>query len=454
MSGLPRWPLVDLGFCLAICCVVLQGYCGAMSHRETYQAQQRMRKTWIAVCTTSLLWDCVYLTLIGLKCHSVVFAAWGWFPPKAVALFLHVHPELLLRVRVKLRSRAAQHAQTQASIYLAGLVGQFSMESARRTASGRFRGVQLCERVDFGLAERTPCPTLAIKRVSCKLKASACDAYISHSTCDCNVAKWDALREWRSRFLWSVGREPILWYNQYCADLPDFDTDLMCLPLFMLGCRRLVVCCGPTYLTRLLCLLELTVFLRIGRHVSDIDFLPVQRKGDEVVDSARIGEAFDLFDITNCSDLPPSRRCKILSIIQAAFVDVGFFNAEIHAVFEAAGWRLALHGSRQDSSIEMPCMAVTKDSSDLEFRAGAASPLLQRASAGFGEASPCQLYVADDAGDSLVAAADEPCVVDDAGGSLVAAADDAKIVNHTSTGSTCQLEPSTGPTSCTEPPSG
>lgn len=44
---------------------------------------------------------------------------------------------------------------------------------------------------------------------------------------------------------------PEVWIDKCCIDQRNIEKDLRCLPVFLSGCRRLVVFCGPTYLSRL-----------------------------------------------------------------------------------------------------------------------------------------------------------------------------------------------------------
>ena len=45
----------------------------------------------------------------------------------------------------------------------------------------------------------------------------------------------------------------------------------MCLPVFLAGCKQLFIVCGPTYLERLWCVLELFVFIEMGGSIEDVE---------------------------------------------------------------------------------------------------------------------------------------------------------------------------------------
>eukprot|EP00962_Isochrysis_galbana_P015402 scaffold4419_cov128-Isochrysis_galbana.AAC.6 len=54
----------------------------------------------------------------------------------------------------------------------------------------------------------------------------------------------------------------------------------MNLPVYLAGCRELLVLAGPTYHSRLWCVMEMLVFLRMGGETSRITVLPVPDRFD------------------------------------------------------------------------------------------------------------------------------------------------------------------------------
>merc|ERR1711862_871014 len=46
---------------------------------------------------------------------------------------------------------------------------------------------------------------------------------------------------------------------------------LACLPVFLAGCKKLLILCGKTYLDRLWCLIEIMVFVEMGGDVSNLE---------------------------------------------------------------------------------------------------------------------------------------------------------------------------------------
>merc|ERR1712224_527854 len=97
-----------------------------------------------------------------------------------------------------------------------------------------------------------------------------CDAFLSHSWHDDPEAKWAALQQWRGAFFERHGREPYVWFDKVCINQNDIEQDLRGLPIFLRGCREMVVFCGSTYLSRLWCVVELFAFVHMAGDASHI----------------------------------------------------------------------------------------------------------------------------------------------------------------------------------------
>ena len=53
--------------------------------------------------------------------------------------------------------------------------------------------------------------------------------------------------------------------DKACIDQNSIQQSLACLPVFLAGCQTLLVVAGPTYCSRLWCVMELFTFVRSGR---------------------------------------------------------------------------------------------------------------------------------------------------------------------------------------------
>ena len=50
--------------------------------------------------------------------------------------------------------------------------------------------------------------------------------------------------------------------DKACIDQSNIEQSLACLPVFLAGCQMLLVVAGPTYCSRLWCVMELFTFAR------------------------------------------------------------------------------------------------------------------------------------------------------------------------------------------------
>jgi len=53
--------------------------------------------------------------------------------------------------------------------------------------------------------------------------------------------------------------------DKACIDQSNIEQSLACLPVFLAGCQTLLVMAGPTYCSRLWCVMELFTFARSER---------------------------------------------------------------------------------------------------------------------------------------------------------------------------------------------
>merc|ERR1712217_437814 len=76
--------------------------------------------------------------------------------------------------------------------------------------------------------------------------------------------KWKAFQKWRDAFRTEHGRSARIWFDKACINQNNIEADLCGLPVFLSGCNKLLLLCGPTYLSRLWCVMELFTFVHIG----------------------------------------------------------------------------------------------------------------------------------------------------------------------------------------------
>merc|ERR1712217_404358 len=121
-----------------------------------------------------------------------------------------------------------------------------------------------------------------------------CDAFLSHSWHDPLEEKWAALQKWRDIFVEENGREPRIWFDKACIDQSDIKADLLGLPVFLSGCKELLVLCGPTYFQRLWCVMELFTFVHVGNAASSLTVYPAIPPSQRALEQ----HILDNFDVT------------------------------------------------------------------------------------------------------------------------------------------------------------
>merc|ERR1719296_25648 len=139
------------------------------------------------------------------------------------------------------------------------------------------------------------------------------------------------MQAWRSTFVANHGREPRVWLDKCCIDQSRIDVDLRCLPVFLMGCSRLVLLVGPTYLSRLWCILEMFTYVHMGGRTEDIEVIWVLREGHEDDDIHAVNDAFGAFDASASECSCVEERERLLGIIQMAYGSMDEFNVTIKA---------------------------------------------------------------------------------------------------------------------------
>ena len=166
--------------------------------------------------------------------------------------------------------------------------------------------------------------------LSRRIPLGSCDAFMSHSWHDPADDKWAALTEWAASFHVAWAREPILWFDRCCIDQQKIEEQLACLPVWLSGCRTLLVLAGSTYTQRLWCVIECFTFLRMGG-TSDIERLTlVPLRG---LRAHEIRESFCAFDVRRAQCSVEETTQLLLSVVESGFGDLQVFNSLVRAIF-------------------------------------------------------------------------------------------------------------------------
>ena len=237
-----------------------------------------------------------------------------------------------LRLRQRLQAALlARGGEVSSAAGIAALMGSHSPQHVKDTASRIFYGATL-EAITYDhIAENTPNPELF--KLASHQELGSVDWFISHSWRDPAEQKWKALQGKRRAFTRSQHHEPVIWFDKVCIDQNNIEDTLMCLPVFLSGCKSLLILCGPTYLERLWCMMELFVYLEMGASIDDVELCFIHPALGENSEAAQrnavtqfFEEKFDDFDIFDAQCFDPVQRDQLLGIIEAGFGSLLAFN--------------------------------------------------------------------------------------------------------------------------------
>jgi hypothetical protein len=162
-------------------------------------------------------------------------------------------------------------------------------------------------------------------------RLGACDAFVSHSWSDSHELKWQALARWASSFEKKHKHTPNYWIDKLSIDqvrMADVEYRvqvLSCLPVFLSGCKSLVILAGPTYINRLWCVIEVFSFIQMGGKVGHIYTIPVGA-----------ASAFDFanFDVRKARCTTSEDEQRLRAIIETGYGNLDGFNQLVHGLLQ------------------------------------------------------------------------------------------------------------------------
>jgi len=229
---------------------------------------------------------------------------------------------------------------SRAASGIAAMIGDCSVDEALAQAKPRFRCV-VAQQISPSYMEISPVqelPTVDLFTLTEHCDLGDCDAFVSHSWRDCPTAKWESLQHWRQIFIAKHGREPRIWFDKACIDQTDINADLRGLPIFLAGCKELLVLCGPSYLSRLWCLMEIFTFVHMGGDPARISIVKIIRRGAEVEDSKAIEAALRNFDVARCDCSYAPDKTQLVEVIRTGFGSLQNFNAVLRKLLAESGF--------------------------------------------------------------------------------------------------------------------
>ena len=171
--------------------------------------------------------------------------------------------------------------------------------------------------------DNKPAPDLYAKTEAAKI--GDVSMFISHSWSDPGAPKYAHVQEWAEAH---GGSGCKCWLDKACIDQTNIDTSLACLPIFLASCDSLLVLAGKTYATRLWCVMELFVYLRMGGRSQDV---AIRFLGDGTDMPLLLSQ----FDAGKARCYHDRDRQRLLAVIEAGFGTFDPFNKIIRDMFKS-----------------------------------------------------------------------------------------------------------------------
>eukprot|EP00931_Biecheleriopsis_adriatica_P020423 TRINITY_DN13653_c0_g1_i2.p2 TRINITY_DN13653_c0_g1~~TRINITY_DN13653_c0_g1_i2.p2 ORF type:complete len:290 (+),score=34.47 TRINITY_DN13653_c0_g1_i2:805-1674(+) len=202
---------------------------------------------------------------------------------------LVIYPFLSKHFRSRAQSWLGSRGESAtAAAGVAAILGNMDPHDLIRSAQERFQSVTLDHLPLHYFGNNTPLTA----SIATPALLGCVDAFVSHSWSDNSGSKEESLEQWARQFRADHGREPTLFIDKYCIDQTDIARSLSCLPIFVAGCNKFLVLFGNTYLQRLWCIVEVFIFLELGRSLDDLVICFI---GDSDVAKAELMEAVASF---------------------------------------------------------------------------------------------------------------------------------------------------------------
>ena len=258
------------------------------------------------------------------------------------------------RVRRWLGSLGTRGNETQRAAAVAGLCGEVAPSKVLADATALFRAVSVSSlrAADFAssgvaVGASTSAAAAAVSASdsavglgerSYKAKLGEIDAFLSHSWKDEEFwpgKKYEALERWAAaNEAKNQGQGPTIWLDKMCIDQNDIDAALACLPVFLSGCKGMLVIAGPSYTTRLWCIMEIFTYIQMTRGIADEQIAVVPIGEGTALEG--IKESFRSFRGEKAECFKKSDKEKMLGVIEGSFGDFVYFNKAVRGVFSRA----------------------------------------------------------------------------------------------------------------------
>jgi len=129
-----------------------------------------------------------------------------------------------------------------------------------------------------------------------------------------------------------------LWLDKACIDQSDITESLLCLPVYLSYCQKLLVLAGPTYSSRLWCVLELYCFVIVRQYehlhnslFSRLAIRPFDASGPSNSPRALLIK-FEKFDAAKAACFVEEDRHHLLAVIESGYGSLNSFNHKLRGI--------------------------------------------------------------------------------------------------------------------------
>ena len=241
-------------------------------------------------------------------------------------------------------------SKEQEAAVVAALISSNSLSAADAYVVARqlFRGLPLTKLLSEGLSTILPAGADrhgmradgALLQLTEPAALGDVEAFVSYTWKDNRDAQLACLGRWIEEVgaTDAQGQPRKIWIDRACMDNKDVKLNLMCLPIFLAGCKKLLVLAGPAYASRLWCAMELYTFVRVGSKRADIDVrLCSQEEGPEGGHGTRelIQRELALFDAEKARCFFDADRQRLLAVIESTFGTAAPFNRIVRSLVQS-----------------------------------------------------------------------------------------------------------------------
>ena len=335
--------VINFTVCVAVLWPAVFSFTGCRCTRSTMPPRRQLQRLWLALrlfilndALTFAVLDKIDMAIEGdfsviaksrQKVGMVIFGIVGILTALALTPANRgaIHSWL---GRLGKHDSKEQEAAAVAALIGGGAAGGAAAVLAR--AQSRFRALPVPSLTKEELMNNEGSPELSAKASAARL--GDVQAFVSHSWSDDGEGKFNRLHEYAAACGGDLAAVRI-WLDKACIDQNRITESLECLPVYLAGCKDLLVLAGQSYHTRLWCVMEIFVYLRMGgdrAHMVVRLLNPHAGDDEHEHDLALLASKFDA-GMSQC--FLDGDRQRLLAVIEASFGTFEPFNKIVRGVF-------------------------------------------------------------------------------------------------------------------------